>query len=110
MDWHDIVSAVAPVVGIGGVIIAYLRMRTQRAVDAARAADRMDAMDRRIDDAHAKADKVQSGVDAGFEKLQATLDGFAGVLTKVQTTIAVLVDRDERPARPLRRRTTKTEI
>lgn len=52
----------------------YLRIRscsapaeTARTVDAALMNGRLDGTDRRIDDAHAKADKIQTGVEQALK-------------------------------------------
>jgi len=50
----------------------------------------------------AELDGVKSGFEAGIVRVQDSLHGVVEMLTKLQITVAILVDRDDReqPARP----------
>jgi hypothetical protein len=110
VDPQDYIGLVAGVCSIAISVISFLRARTAVAVQAALMAQRVQDLERDLETHRAELNGVKIGLEAGIGRVQDSLQGVVDLLNRLETTVAVLVDRDERGPprhRPPRPRATK---
>lgn len=107
MDLRDFITIIA---GAGSIAVSFwtlFRARTALAVEKALSERRISELEGSIDTLKAELSGVKAGLDAGIGRVQDSLQGVADMLRKLETTVAILVDRDERSARAGRTRTPR---
>lgn len=107
MDLPALFAIAASVVAIGVNVWTFLRSRTAMAVQAALNEKRVADLEKELETHKAELNGVKVGLEAGIGRVQDSLHGVVDLLNKLQTTVAVLVDRDERRTVRAPRRSTK---
>lgn len=108
MELRDIIAIIA---GVGSIAVSFwtlFRARTALAVEKALSERRISELEGSVDTLKAELSGVKAGLDAGIGRVQDSLQGVADMLRKLETTVAILVDRDEREPRASRSGRTRT--
>lgn len=111
MEIRDIITGCSAAFSIFMGLFATSRAKssatTAIAVEGALTKARMDSLEKRVIELEGDLDGVKSGLELGIGRLQESVTDVGKTLQKLETTVAVLVDRDERPARRTAARATK---
>lgn len=87
---------------------ALVTAQTNAAVDSALKEERLKGMEKRIGELEAELNGVRAGLESGLARVHDSLGDVSKALQELKTTVAVLVDRDERAPRTVRApRTTR---
>lgn len=108
MEPRDYVTIAGVLASIAAAFFGIWRARreSQKAVAAAAVAaavehavreERLKSMEKRIGELEAELNGVRAGLESGLARVHDSLGDVAKTLQELKTTVAVLVDRDERP-------------
>lgn len=111
MDTRELIAGASALFSIFMGLFATSRAKstatTAIAVEGALTKVRIDSLEKRIIELEGDLAGVKSGLELGIGRLQESVTDVGKTLQKLETTVAVLVDRDERPARRAPSRATK---
>jgi len=103
MEIRDIITGAGALFSIAMAVLGVMRAKssaeTAVAVKWAVQEERMTSMTKRIGELEAELNGVRSGLESGLSRVHDSLGDVVQTLQELKTTVAVLVDRDERPAR-----------
>ncbi len=104
MDIRDIITGAGALFSIAMAVLGVVRAKssaeTAVAVKWAIQEERMTSMSKRIGELEAELNGVRPGLETGLSRVHDSLGDVVQSLQDLKTTVAVLVDRDERPPRP----------
>ena len=106
MDPREILPALGVLVSI--VVAIFGVLRTRRDIEVAVAVkdaiqeQKIVSLEKRIGELEAELDGVRAGLESGLARVHDGLGDVVKTLQELKTTVAVLVDRDERAPRQVR--------
>lgn len=111
MEIRDLIAGASAAFSIFMGLFATSRAKatatTAIAVEGALTKVRIDSLEKHIVELEGDLAGVKTGLELGIGRLQDSVTKVGETLQQLQTTVAVLVDRDERPPRRPAARTTK---
>ena len=96
MEVTTILAIAAPVIAIAVNVWTFFKSRTAIAVQAALTDKRVADLEKDLADHKGELNGIKAGLETGIGRVQDSLHGVSEQLNKLQTTVAILVDRDER--------------
>ena len=109
MELKDFIAGCSALFSIGIGVFTFSRAKKQSetamAVERALLNQRMDQMDKRINEIAAELGGVKSGLEFGIGEVQKSINALGEMPVEMKISVAVLTDRDERdPRAPTPRR------
>jgi len=106
MDIRELLPAIGVLFSIAMAVLGVMRARKDAelavAIKSAVQEERLKSMEKRISELEAELNGVRAGLESGLARVHDSLGDVAKTLQELKTTVAVLVDRDERAPRATR--------